>query len=225
VSDGQHSTADGPSKLDSYVLSLVANPEPVVCFMATASGDSSDYIGRFHAAFRQLPCVPVDLSLFGRQDEPLSAILGRTDVVYVGGGSTASLLNLWRLHDLDLALAARAAAAPLVVAGPSAGGLCWFEGGITDSFGPLRPLADGLGWIRGSFCPHYDGEPGRRPAFREAVQRGVLRAGWAADDGAAVHFVDGRLLRSVSERRSATTYRLERHGDSVVETAQVADDL
>jgi peptidase E len=155
----------------------------------------------------------------------MSQMLARTDVVYVGGGSTANLLSLWRRHGLDRALAERAAAGPLVVAGPSAGALCWFTGGITDSFGPLRPMADGLGWISGSFCPHYDGEPGRRPAFQDALRHGALPPGWAADDGAALHFVDGRLRRSVRERRSATTYRCEHLDGGVVEIVLATEDL
>jgi peptidase E len=222
---GGFSMTDGPSPLDAYVLSLTARSMPVVCFLATASGDSSEYVGRFHRAFGDLPCLRIDLSLFRRQQEPLTQVLDRTDVVYVGGGSTANLLSLWRLHGLDRALADRAAARPLVVAGVSAGGLCWFEGGITDSFGRLRPLADGLGWISGSFCPHYDGEPGRRPAFRDAIRDGAVRSGWAADDGAALHFAGGRLLRSITERRSATTYRLERRDGEVDETPLAAAPL
>jgi peptidase E len=222
---GGFSMQEEPSKLDSFVLSLAAKPDPVVCFVPTASGDSDRYVQRFYAAFRQLPCEPIDLSLFVRDGRSLSERLAGIDVIYVGGGSTANLLALWRLHGLDQALRERARARQLVLAGLSAGGLCWFEGGITDSYGPLCPLPDGLGWIGGTFCPHYDGEPGRRPAFRSAVAQGTLNAGFAADDGAALHFIDGTLQRAVTERRSATVYRVERRAGKAEETPMIADEL
>jgi dipeptidase E len=222
---GGFSMQHEPSTLDAFVLSLAAKPSPVVCFVPTASGDADSYLQLFYAAFRKLPCEPTDLSLFKRDDRSVPERLESVDVVYVGGGSTANLLAVWRLHGLDRALRARAAAGPLVLAGLSAGGLCWFEGGITDSYGPLCPLPDGLGWVGGSFCPHYDGEPGRRPAYRAAVAEGVLDAGFAADDGAALHFVDGVLQRAVTERSSATVYRVERRAGQVEETPMTADAL
>lgn len=111
-----------PSPLDAYVLSLAATPSPVVCFVATASGDADGYVERFHTAFRALPCTPTDLSLFRRDDRSLPERLKSVDVVYVGGGSTANLLAVWRLHGLDRALRERANAGPLVLAGLSAGG-------------------------------------------------------------------------------------------------------
>ena len=222
---GGFSMQDQPSALDAFVLSLVAQPSPVVCFVPTASGDADSYIARFHAAFGQLDCEPITLSLFSRDDRSLPERLESVDVVYVGGGSTANLLALWRLHGLDRTLRARAAAGPLVLCGPSAGGLCWFEGGITDSYGPLCPLSDGLAWVSGSFCPHYDGEPGRRPAYRAAIAEGAIDGGFAADDGAALHFVDGVLQRAVTERPSATTYRVQRRADEAEETPMPADQL
>ncbi|MFI1384593.1 Type 1 glutamine amidotransferase-like domain-containing protein [Embleya sp. NPDC020886] len=207
---GGFSMNEGPSALDRYVLDLAGRPHPRVCFIPTASGDSAGYVDRFLRAFGQLDCKTGELSLFQRTGVDLADMLAEQDVIYVGGGSTANLLALWRLHGLDVALAARAAAGDLVVCGLSAGALCWFEGGITDSFGPeLRPLADGLGWAAGSVCPHYDGEAGRRPAYHAAIEAGVLAPGYALDDGAAIHLVDGRVHGFVAERAEAQAYRVE----------------
>ncbi|MYV98018.1 type 1 glutamine amidotransferase-like domain-containing protein [Streptomyces sp. SID3343] len=208
---GGFSTNEGVSALDAYVLGLAARPRPTVCFVGTASGDSASYLARFHASFRRLDCDTTDLSLFKRTGAKLVDTLDAVDVVYVGGGSTANLLALWRLHGLDAALRVRAARRNLVVCGISAGALCWFEGGVTDSFGPgLRALADGLGWAQGSVCPHYDGEAERRPAYHAAVGAGELAPGYALDDGVAVHLIDGDVHGFVSERPNAHAYRVER---------------
>ena len=130
-----------------------------------------------------------------------------------------NMLAVWRLHGVDRALRA-AYDAGVVMAGLSAGSLCWFEGGTTDSFGPtLRPIRDGLGLLAGSHCPHYDGEPGRRPIYQGLVASGELPPGYAADDGAALVFRDGILHAVVSSRPSAAAYRVEPGPDgTAVET-------
>jgi peptidase E len=102
--------------------------------------------------------------------------------------------------------------------GVSAGALCWFAGGVTDSYGPLAALDDGLGFLPGSMCPHYDGEAQRRPTYHALVARGSLPAGYAADDGAGLHFVGRRLVEVVTSRPKAAGYRVERVGRRAVET-------
>ena len=131
--------------------------------------------------------------------------------MYVGGGSTANLLAIWRLHGLA-AILADALADGLVVAGISAGMNCWFEASSTDSFGPLAPLRDGLGHVAGSACPHYDGEEHRRPSYLDQVGSGALPAGYAVDDGCALHFRDGELVEAVSSRPGARAFRVHRAG-------------
>jgi peptidase E len=139
------------------------------------------------------------------------------DVLYVGGGNTANLLAVWRAHGLD-AVMREAWEHGVVLAGVSAGAMCWFQAGVTDSFGPkLGKLEGGLGFVKGSFCPHYDGEPERRAAFHRLVEGG-LPAGWAADDGVALHFAGASLVGTVSSRPSAMAYRVEKVGGKVVET-------
>jgi peptidase E len=181
----------------------------------TASGDSDGYTLRFGEAFVG-KAIASHLELFRRSIVDLRAFLLAQDVIYVGGGNTASLLAVWRAHGLDRVLR-EALERGIVLAGLSAGGLCWFESGVTDSFGPvLARLDGGLGFLPGSFCPHYDGEVQRRPTYRRLVGEG-LAPGYAADDGAALVF-DGTALREVvSSRAGARAYRVERVGRDVVE--------
>jgi peptidase E len=127
------------------------------------------------------------------------------------------MLAVWRLHGVDDALH-RAWANGVVLCGISAGSLRWFEGGVTDSFGRLRPMADGLGLLGGTNCPHYDSEPERRPTYQRAVADGTLAPGIAADDGVGLYFDGAELVRVVSERPGAAAYRVEPDGDAVRET-------
>jgi peptidase E len=207
--------------LDDFLLSLAPRDRfPRVCFVPTASGDSAGYIERFEAAFPPDRAVPAVLSLFRRDRSDLRAFLLEQDVLYVGGGSTANLLALWRLHGLDEILL-EALGAGVVVAGVSAGMNCWFESSVTDSFGAdeLRPLHDGLGLVAGSACPHYDGEELRRPTYLELVGSGRLADGYAVDDGCALLFRDGVLTDAVSSRPGAGAHRVERRGDRATEDA------
>jgi peptidase E len=139
--------------------------------------------------------------------DPEDFLLTR-DLIFVGGGSVANMLAVWRVHQLDRILRT-AWQAGVVLAGVSAGAICWFEGGTTDSFGPdLRPFTDGLGLLAGSYCPHYDSEPARRPLFTSLIAAGLLPAGIACDDGAGAHFVDGELQGVVSGLPGAAGYRV-----------------
>ena len=206
-------------RLDRYIFSLARRPNPRVAFVATASGDSRDYVRRFYLAMKQHRCRPSDVSLFRLDADPRPPIprLLEQDVIYVGGGNTANLLAVWRLHGVDKAMR-EAWRRGTVLCGVSAGMICWFESSVTDSFGPLRKLKDGLGILPGSACPHYDGERNRRPTFHRLVRSGVLPDGVAADDGAAIHFVGRRILRCVSSRATAKAYRIERRGRNVIDT-------
>jgi peptidase E len=126
------------------------------------------------------------------------------------------MLAVWRVHGVDRILR-QAWGRGVVLCGLSAGALCWFEGGVTDSFGPLAALDDGLGFLNGTMCPHYDGEARRRPTYQALVRRGRVAAGYAADDGAALHFIGTRLAEVVTSRPRAGAYRVERAGGRAVE--------
>jgi peptidase E len=206
-------------RLDRYILHLTGKARPRVAFVGTASGDSRDYVRRFYLAMKRHRCRPSDVSLFRLDNDPRPPIprLLDQDVIYVGGGNTANLLAVWRLHGVDRAMR-EAWRHGTILCGVSAGMICWFESSVTDSFGPLRELHDGLGILPGSACPHYDGEPNRRPTFHRLVREKILSAGVAADDGAAIHFVGRRILRCVSSRPHAKAYRVQRRGANVIET-------
>jgi dipeptidase E len=139
------------------------------------------------------------------------------NVIVVGGGNTANLLAIWRVHGFDVLLR-EAWEQGIVLTGSSAGMICWFEAGVTDSFGPLAALRDGLGILPGSACPHYDGEKDRRPTYQRLVREG-FPAGYAADDGAALHFVDTTLKACIASRPAAAVYRVSAEGGKVTETA------
>jgi peptidase E len=199
--------------LDGFVLGLARRESPRVCFLPTASGDADGYVARFYRAFIDHDCYPSDLSLFDRQVGDLRRYVLEQDVIYVGGGNTASLLAVWRAHGLDVILR-EALDEGAVLCGVSAGMNCWFEASVTDSFGPaLSPLHDGLGLVEGSACPHYDGEAQRRPVYHRLVAAG-FPAGYAADNGVALHFAGARdLVEAVTSREGARGYRVERRAD------------
>jgi peptidase E len=207
--------ADRTSPLDDFLLSLSEAKRPRGCFLPTPGGDSDRAIAAFFEAFAPRDCEPSCLRLFGIPDDPVEH-LARQDVVYVSGGNTANALAVWRLHRVDVALR-DAWERGAVLGGVSAGANCWFECCVTDSFGVhLDPLNDGLGLLPGSFCPHYDGEERRRPAYRSFVDEG-FPAGYAADDGAAFHFVGAALEQVVSARAGARGYRVEHGRETPIE--------
>jgi peptidase E len=212
--------------LDRFVLDLAAaaaeragrdGARPRICFLPTASGDAEGYIESFHEAFDSIADAS-HLALFARTERDVAGFLGGQDAIYVGGGNTENMLAIWRIHGVDRALRA-AWERGVVMAGLSAGSLCWFESGTTDSYGPeLAIVGGGLGFLPGSHCPHYDGEPGRRPLFQRLVGEGRLPAGFAADDGAALIFRGTGLDECVSSRPAAACYRVAREPDgSVIE--------
>jgi dipeptidase E len=197
-------------RLDAFVLSLCRGRRPRIAFVPTASGDSPLYAARFLRAFRRHPCRPSVLSLFRPPKEGLDAFCDAQDAFYVGGGNTRNLLVLWRDRGLDAVLRRRWEEGA-VLAGVSAGALCWFEEGLSDSVSPgrLEPL-EALGWLRGSFCPHFDGEPGRRPALRRLLAAGRMRPGWACDDGAAVVYRGTAFEGAVASRPGARVVAVSR---------------
>jgi dipeptidase E len=205
-------------RLDDFVLSHARRKQhPRVCFVATASGDNDYYHRGFYEAFPPSRAAATHLSLFDRKISDLKKFLMAQDVIYVGGGNSANMLAVWRLHGFDRALRA-AWNAGVVMAGISAGAICWFETGVTDSFGmPFRALNDGLGFVRGACCPHYDGEKERRPALMRLIKHGFPST-LALDDGAAAHFVGTRLKEVVSSRPKARAMRVALKRGLVVET-------
>jgi peptidase E len=212
---GGFSMEDNPV-LDDFVLTLASARRPRICFLPTASGDSDNYIVRFYKRFTTLDCIPSHLELFRRNVDDIDRLVRVQDVIYVGGGNSANMLAVWKLHGVDLSLR-NAFANGTVLAGISAGSLCWFDSGVTDSFGStLAPIA-GLGLLTGSNCPFYDGLATRRPSYHRLIREGMA-PGIAADIGVALHYVDGELKRAVSSRLNAKAYRVALADGDVRET-------
>jgi dipeptidase E len=203
------------SKLEELLLELSGEARPRVAFLPTAAADSGERIALFLDAFRPRACEPDVITLFGMPEEPAERVAA-ADVVYVSGGNAANALALWRVHGIDRAVRdvwERGG----VLGGWSAGAICWFEDAPTDSFGPrLRRLGDGLGFLQGSFCPHYDVEPERRPAYTRFVADG-MPAGHAADDDCALLFEGVELREIVAQREGARAYRVTPDGEEPLE--------
>ncbi|MSO57103.1 MAG: peptidase E [Acidobacteria bacterium] len=190
--------------LDKYILDRAGKARPRVLMIPTATGDNAEYVAKFYAAYAALDARPAHLPLFHRTPDVRRLVLAQ-DVVFVGGGNTKSMLAVWREWGLPEILK-EASASGIVLAGVSAGAICWFEQGVTDSFADrLRPLAC-MGFLPGSCCPHYDGELERRPAYHSLILEGQLRPGYAIEDGVAAHFRDGKLERTVSKREGSRAY-------------------
>jgi dipeptidase E len=195
--------------LDDFVLSLADVKEPRVLFLPTASGDTTAQINAFKARFAERACVTEQLSLFHLREatRSLEEIVLSQHIVYVGGGSMRNLLALWHAHGLDRLLI-KAWEHGTVLAGLSAGAMCWFEGGVSRSSGPPEAIA-GLGVLAGSLTVHADGEPERLPVWLASVRDGTLPGGWALDDGVGLLFRGQSADRAVSSRPGAGAQRVD----------------
>jgi dipeptidase E len=202
--------------LDAYIVSQARKKTPAVCFFPHATDDATRYSLNFYKAFSQLDARPSTLSLFTPPTADLESWLLEKDVIYVGGGNTKSMLALWREWGLDRILQ-KAYENGIVLAGISAGANCWFEECSTDSLPGRLTVLSCVGILKGSFCPHYDGEVTRRPTLHQYIGSGAMKPGYAADDGAAVHFIDDVVSGAVSSRPKAKAYRVSRTAEGAGE--------
>lgn len=191
--------------LDEYILAQVKKDFPKVCFVPTASGDQTNYIERFYNAFNTLSCKTSHLSLFEPEFTDLESFILEQDIIYVGGGNTRNMLVLWKEWGLEIILK-KAYEKGVILTGLSAGSICWFEEGLTDPLNaPLYKL-NCIGLLKGSNCPHYDGENKRKPSYHKLIKHGEIQEGYAVDDGVAIHFINETLYSSVSSRPKAKAY-------------------
>jgi len=196
-----------------YAMELSGQAKPRLCVLNTAVGDDPSAYLRFYDRLAGSPAQVRHLALFPMPNvaDPEDFLMSQ-DVIFVGGGSVANMLAVWRAHGIDEILR-KAWHAGIVLAGSSAGGICWFEGGTTDSFGvKLRAFTEGLGMLAGSYCPHFNSEPERRPLYWRLIGDGTLPGGIACDDGAAAHFVDDTLAELVADRPQASAFRVAPDG-------------
>ena len=214
---GGFSMESGNPLLDDYVLGLTGTDRPKVCFLPTASGDADHYLVRFYRTFAASGCIPSHLSLFRRERgaEDMRAFLLDQDLIYVGGGSVISMLAVWRAHGVDRILR-ECWESGVVLCGLSAGSLCWFSEGVTSFHGEVRSYR-GLGLLPWSNCVHYGDDAGRREAYHEYLVRGMC-PGYAAADGAALHFAGPRMVSAIASRPNAQAWCVGDGGEQVVET-------
>ncbi|MEY4170774.1 MAG: hypothetical protein RLZ94_1847 [Actinomycetota bacterium] len=212
-----------PGGLMLEALRLTGAERPRVCLVMTASGDDASYLARSYAALGALGCDVDHLALFTMPNRDPEEVLGRSDLVWVGGGSVANLLALWRLHGVDTAMRA-AWERGTILAGVSAGSICWHVGGPTDSFGPtLRLVTDGLALLPYGNGVHYDSEEQRRPLLQRVVGDGLLPTSYATDDRIGILYEGDEAIRVIADvgadvETGPAAYRIERVGTDVIET-------
>lgn len=192
--------------LEDFLVAQCNSARPRVGFIGTASGDAEGYLLKFYARFSQLAREPSHLPLFRRTPD-IAEWIGAQDAIFVGGGNTRSMLALWAAWGVT-PLLAEAFDRGTLLAGVSAGAICWFESGVTDSVAGRLGALKCLGLLAGSCCPHYSAEPQRKPTYERLVSTGEIVSGYAIDDGVGVHFVDGAATCVVKGVPSASAYRV-----------------
>ncbi|MFH1707771.1 MAG: peptidase E [Planctomycetota bacterium] len=207
----------GPSPIMRYFLALTRKKFPKICFIPTAAADSPESIHTFIHAMNGMGAHPNYLQLYHLPTTDLESFVMDFDAVYVSGGHTKNMLALWREWGLDRILV-NAWQKGVVVGGASAGAICWFKQGCTDSItDAFDPLLNGLGMVKGSFGPHYGHPRGRwRTAYMDMVRTGQLAGGYGVTDRAALHYIDGKLAHLIAESADAAVYRLKREKNGKV---------
>lgn len=214
VGGGGFSTGSEPG-MDEYILAQACVDAPKIGFIGTASGDDKAYIKKFYDRFSPLDCTPSHLELF-RRTGSISDWVHHQDIIFIGGGNTKSMLAVWNTWDLQKHLRC-ALENGIVLAGISAGAICWFDTGITDSIADDLTAIDCLGFLSGSCCPHYSLEVDRKPTYFNMIEKRKIVPGFAIDDGACIHFVDGLPQRVISGSNSTSAYSVSIIDGKVIE--------
>ena len=202
--------------IEKYILNLSTKNIPRICFLPTATGDSDSYIVRFYSIFTRLNCIPTHIEFFKRTTDIHNHIMNQ-DLVFVGGGNTKSMLAIW--HDWGMGtLLNDAYNEGVIMSGVSAGAICWFESGITDSWENELKIIPCLNFINGACCPHYDEEPSRRPFVKKILKERLLSNCISIEGGSAMHFIDGKPYRNVSFKNNKNTYNVSLDNEDLVET-------
>lgn len=192
--------------IEQYILDQSSKSNPNILFIPTASAEPPDYIENFYKVFNELECHPSHLSLFKRTPN-LEKLFAEQDVFFVGGGNTKSMLAVWREWGID-ELLHNAYQDGKIMSGVSAGAICWFEKGVTDSWDDELRVLDCLGIIKGNCCPHYDEEPDRIPYTNKFLTEGLINSIHCIEGGSALHFVDETVKHNVSFHKSKNSYNV-----------------
>ena len=213
----------GEGIIENYILNQANNKNPKICFIPTATGDNEAYKNNYYATFTKLNCRPVHLDFFKRTPD-LDSLINEQDVIFVGGGNTKSMLAVWKEWGLDLILK-DAYKNGVVMSGVSAGAICWFDQGITDSWSEDLKVMDCLGFVKGACCPHYDEEPQRRPSLKEFLSQKILESCYAVDGGCALHIDDEKEYRSIAFSKNKKSFLVEFNNEELVENSFPVMDI
>ena len=201
--------------IEKYILNLKEKNSPKICFLPTATGDNDSYIVRFYSIFNQLNCQPSHIEFFNRTTN-IKKMIMEQDVVFVGGGNTKSMLAIW--NDWGMSdLLKDAYNEGIILSGVSAGAICWFTSGITDSWDNELRVLPCLDFISGTCCPHYDEEPSRIPYVKKILLEGEITNCISIEGGAAMHFIDGKPFKNVSFKNNKNSYSVFVDKNDIVE--------
>ena len=202
--------------IKKYILNLSGKNVPKICFLPTATGDDDSYIVRFYTIFTRLNCIPTHIEFFKRTADLHNQIMNQ-DVVFVGGGNTKSMLAIW--NDWGMSpLLNDAYNKGVIMSGVSAGAICWFTNGITDSWDNELKILPCLDFINGTCCPHYDEEPSRIPYVKKVLKDKKLTNCYSIEGGSAMHFIDGKPFKNISFKDNKNTYNVFLDDEDIVET-------
>ena len=204
--------------IEKYIIDQSSVSKPNVLFIPTASAEDKSYTVNFYSCFNGLNCNPSHLNLFQRTPR-IEGLINKADIIYVGGGNTKSMLAVWKEWKLDKFLI-KAYIKGTVLAGVSAGAICWFDTGITDSWASNLNYIDCLGILPGSCCPHYDSEKDRRPSVHKFIENEKIKSVYAIEDGAAIHFVDDAPYKNISFFKDSKVFFVDKQNSIIQEKPQ-----
>ena len=206
----------GKGVIEQYIINQTKKKKPKICFIPTATGDDESYKVSFYQTFTKLSCTPTHLDFFKRTPDIENLIL-KQDIIFVGGGNTKSMLAVWRDWRLDKVLK-KAYQRGIVMTGVSAGAICWFNKGITDSWADELKIINCLSFTKGACCPHYDEEKDRRPSLKEYITKGKIKSCFAIEGNCALHLIDDKVFRAISFGNGKNSYEVRLRNNSFEES-------
>ena len=223
IGGGGFGRTPGEGLIEKYILDQSEKDIPNICFIPTATGDNEAYKVNYYSTFSKLDCLPSHLDFFKRTPD-LKELILKQDIIFVGGGNTKSMLAVWKDWGLDLVLK-EAYEKGVIMSGVSAGAICWFDQGITDSWAEDLKVMDCLGFIEGACCPHYDEEPQRKPSLNKFITEKVLKSCYAVDGGCALHIEDEKEFKSVVFSENKNSFLVEMKDNKVAEKPYSTIDI
>ena len=213
----------GNGIVEQYILDQSNSKKPNICFIPTATGDDESYKVSYYATLSKLNCNPTHLDFFKRTPD-LEKLINGQDIIFVGGGNTKSMLSVWREWGLDKILK-NAYQNGTIMSGVSAGAICWFEKGVTDSWAEKLKIMDCMGFIKGNCCPHYDEEPERKPSLSKFIETKEISNCYAIEGGCALHIKNDEVHSAISFKGKKNSYLVEQLNNKIIETKLPAKNI